>query len=102
MRFLEATAVAMLAGGCFSKPGFVDAHDSGPDDPDARVDGPPIGRGLGIPTNPASTSDDVENLILGRATNQDAYHLDGKLDEFFLFDRVLTPQEIASLFACAQ
>jgi len=45
--------------------------------------------------------DGPEPLVLGRASNSNVYNLNGKIDEFFLFERVLSLGEVASLHACA-
>jgi hypothetical protein len=54
-------------------------------------------------TRGARDSDTPEPLVLGRQSNASPahYYLPGKIDEFFLFKRVLTAQEIRSLFECA-
>lgn len=50
----------------------------------------------------SNESDAAEPLVLGRQSNGNNYNLAGKIDEFFLYERVLTLSEIQLLHRCAQ
>lgn len=49
---------------------------------------------------PPAHDDSANPLVLGRATSTNQFHLNGTLDDFLLYDRVLTAGEIASIHAC--
>jgi hypothetical protein len=68
---------------------------------DLYVNGARVNSIIGLDTQPQNSSDASNNLLLGRASGLDDFHLDGKLDEFVLFDRVLSGAEIQILYGCA-
>ena len=49
---------------------------------------------------PPAHDDSANELVLGRATNANQYHLNGTLDDFVLYGRVLSGDEIAAIHAC--
>jgi hypothetical protein len=49
---------------------------------------------------PPAHDDSANELVLGRATNADQYRLNGTLDDFLLYSRVLSGDEIAAIHAC--
>lgn len=51
--------------------------------------------------HPTRQSDVAQPIALGRSAKEIKYSLFGKIDEFFLFNAVLTPEAIWSLYECA-
>jgi hypothetical protein len=72
----------------------------GPDGQRIYLDGQP----QSLDETPANTmlrvNDTANELLLGQ-TGDGLSTLSGSLDEFFLFDRVLTPEEVLGIHACA-
>ncbi len=60
----------------------------------------PIGSSASL-NHPARQSDEAQPIALGHGAQGAKYVLFGKLDEFFLFDAVLAPEAIRSLYECA-
>ena len=56
--------------------------------------------GTGTVHPPPAHDDAAHDLVLGRATNANQYHLNGTLDDFLLYSRVLSADEIAAIHAC--
>lgn len=55
----------------------------------------------GQTSSSSSPSDASHDLVLGRASGLNDYPLNGKLDEFILFDHALSEVEIQVLHSCA-
>jgi hypothetical protein len=49
---------------------------------------------------PPEADDAANDLVLGRQTNTDQFHLNGTLDDFVLYDRALGSDEIRAIHAC--
>jgi hypothetical protein len=50
---------------------------------------------------PPAHDDAANELVLGRQTNANQYHLNGTLDDFVLYNRALAANEIAAIHACS-
>lgn len=50
---------------------------------------------------PPAQDDAANDLVLGRQTNTNQFHLNGTLDDFVLYNRALEATEIAAIHACA-
>ncbi len=54
----------------------------------------------GTTHTPPEADDAANDLVLGRQTNTNQFHLNGTLDEFVLYDRALGAEEIRAIHAC--